>query len=940
MSLRLTVCALGGLLCLGACATPGLTLYVAPNGNDAWSGRPARANANRTDGPFATLEGARTAIRTLKKTGPLPAGGVTVMVQAGTYEITRTFALTAEDAGTKDTPIVYRAWPGQKVILTGAKSLTGFVPDQGPIVKTDVAAQGLKNVYFRQLFFGGKRQQLARYPNFDPTNPHGGGFAYVDGEPLSMYKDLPEENLRTINLKEKDVRRWAHPEEGEVLIFPRYNWINMMVPIAAADPAARTITLGKDVSWGAFKGLRPLDRFYVRNLKEELDSPGEWYLDKATATLYFWPPAPLETAAVRAPVVETIIDLSAKADWITIQGFTIEGCEGAALNIRECESCLIAGNTIHDTGGKLGYTAGVTVWGGKNCGVVGNDLFEVCNYGIRLESNWADRDTLTPTGHYADNNYLHHIGVLNGHGCGITLSGIGLRASHNLIHDTTRCGIFGGGTDCVVEYNHIRHVNLETEDTGGYYTGAGWHVRGLVVRYNYLHDILGYGRTGDRWTSPHFAWGIYLDDDLSGAHVYGNIVARTTLGGSHIHAGRDNVLENNIFIEGANQQMQYSGHDPESWVVKMHLEDFRKAMAKPAFPARYPDLAATDQSQLWLMAGNKFRRNIVYYKNPSARLYQYSRNDAPETNESDYNLIWHFGLPLEVGLPGVPREKQWEEWQKRGNDTHSLVADPLFVNPDKDDYRLRPESPALKLGFEPIPVEKIGCYRDPLRASWPIVEAPGVREVPLVETRVELPPKAARVVPTLKAPKLTATPTIDGTLGVGEWPAESATLSQNPDGGAIRTTPCKLSVGHDGESLYVAVTVPLQDAAALKRGEQWDRDDAAEVCFQDTSAAKPEPVFVLHGFATGKFESVSNGGAPAAAAQKLGAATHYAAAVTGGQWTAEWKIPLAAAGITPTAGLRLAFNVGVRRNETGEWIQWVGSGATYSVATAGLLQLQ
>jgi hypothetical protein len=401
--------------------------------------------------------------------------------------------------------------------------------------------------------------------------------------------------------------------------------------------------------------------------------------------------------------------------------------------VRDSDNCLVAGNTIHDTGGRLGYTAGVEVNGGHNCGVVGNDLYEVCNWGIRLNGAWSERSTLTPTGHYADNNYIHHIGVLNGHGCGIGLDGIALRASHNLIHDTTRCGIFGGGTDCVVEYNHIRHVNLETEDTGGYYNGGNWQIRGQVVRYNWIHDVLGYGRTGDRWSSPHFAWGIYLDDDLSGVHVYGNIVARTTLGGSHIHAGRDNILENNIFIEGAQQQMQYSGHDPKSSIVASHRAEFEKAMQQPAWRQRYPELAAADPDKLWVMEGNKFIRNIVYYKSPKAKLYQYSPSDAPAVNESDYNLIWHFGLPLDTSVPGLP----WDEWQKKGYDPHSVVADPLFVDADRDDYRLRPNSPAFSLGFKPIPIAKVGPYASPLRASWPIVEAKGVRETPLVDTVIE-----------------------------------------------------------------------------------------------------------------------------------------------------------------------------------------------------------
>ncbi|MEI6501418.1 MAG: right-handed parallel beta-helix repeat-containing protein, partial [Armatimonadota bacterium] len=374
---------------------------MSTKGNDAWTGALAAPKAGGTDGPFATLERARDAIRALKKAGPLPAGGVCVQVRGGHYALAGAVKLTAEDAGTETAPIVYCPYPGEKVTITGAWPITGFVPDRGQIVKADVGAQGFKGVYFRQLFLDGKRQVLARYPNYDASNPHGGGFAYVDGEPLSMYRDLPEEELRVIHAKAPDARVWAHPEQGEVLIFPRYNWINMIVPIASADAAARTITLAKDISWGNFKGIRPLDRYYVRNLPEELDAPGEWYLDKGTWTLYYWPPRPLTNATVRAPKAETLFELSAKADWITLRGFTLEGCDGTAVALNGASHCLIAGNTIHDTGARLDGSYGVSVWGGRDCGVVGNDMYEICNYAIRLESDWSDRDTLTATGHYA-----------------------------------------------------------------------------------------------------------------------------------------------------------------------------------------------------------------------------------------------------------------------------------------------------------------------------------------------------------------------------------------------------------------------------------------------------------------------------------------------------------------------------------------------------------
>ena len=114
-------------------------------------------------------------------------------------------------------------------------------------------------------------------------------------------------------------------------------------------------------------------------------------------------------------------------------------------------------------------------------------------------------------------------------------------------------GIVFGGNNLVIEYNHIRHMNLETEDTGAVYTGGrDWiSSRGTVIRYNYFHDMLGFGRGDDgRWESPHFAWGVYLDDNAGGVDVIGNIVVRRLCGLIHLHNGRDNLIENNIFVGG------------------------------------------------------------------------------------------------------------------------------------------------------------------------------------------------------------------------------------------------------------------------------------------------------------------------------------------------------------------------------------------------------
>lgn len=708
-------------------------LYVATNGNDAWSGRLPEPTADGTDGPFAVLERARDEIRLVNKEN-LPTGGVTVFVRGGMYSLAQTFKLGAEDSGTPEAPIVYRAYLGENPTVIGGRQVSGFAPYQGEILKANAGAQGLAGVYFRQLFLDGKRLHLARYPNFDPANPYGGGWAYADGKPIPMYQNIPDEPRNRFQYKVQDARNWSRPLEGEVFVFPRYNWWNNIVRIQSIDRENRIMTLAGDASYP----IRPTDRYYFRNLFEELDAPGEWYLDKETWTLYLWPPEGVDPAGmtVYAPTLRTILELGPGTSHVTFRGFTFEAAEGTAIVLNQTNDCLIAGNTIRNAGDYNG--SGIAVNGGFRNGVVGNDIYEIGSHGISISG--GDRITLTPAENYADNNYIHHVGVFYKQGVGISLSGAGNRASHNLIHDTPRMGIMFSGNNLVIEYNHIRHVNLETADTGAVYTGGrDWiSSRGTVIRYNYFHDILGYGQENGRWVSPHYAWGIYLDDNAGGIDVIGNIAARAVRGLIHLHNGRDNRIENNIFVDGTLQQVEYNGWTKTHSYWLSHLptmiQGYESVKDQPAWQGMrnmdtHPSEAVLPNGLI--MTGNAFRRNIVYYRDPKAHLFKL--RDVPFShNEWDANVYWHRGRPVRLLVKGTAEESDWEAWQELGEDRHALVADPLFMDPEKDDYRLRPDSPALKLGFEPIPIEKIGPYQDERRASWPIVEAEGAREKPLV----------------------------------------------------------------------------------------------------------------------------------------------------------------------------------------------------------------
>lgn len=870
-------------------------LHVARGGNDAWSGRHAVAVGDGQDGPFATLERARDEIRRLKKAGLRE--GVTVHVHAGTYPLTRTFQLTKDDSGTKDHPVVWRGHGSDRPRLLGGRFVTGFRTERGNILRADLKGQGIAAV--RQVLHDGRRQPLARYPNHDAGNPYHGGWAYADGKRVPMYLEHPDDNKRVFTMTREDARRWASPEEGEVMVFARYNWWNNILRIKAYDAAARRITLAGDASYA----IRPGDRYYVQGLREELDAAGEWYYDRAAGALLYWPAGPLTDESVCVPTMRSIVEMAPGTAHVVLRGFTLECCEGTAVVLRNTSDCLVAACTIRGVGDYHG--SGVSVEGGRNNGVVGCDISHTGSHGVALAG--GDRKSLTAAGNHADNNYIHHVGVYYKQGVGVSLNGVGNRATRNLIHDGPRMGIMFSGNNLLLEGNHIRHVNLETEDTGAVYTGGrDWiSSRGTVIRHNYFHDILGFGQHDGKWVFPYFAWGVYLDDNTGGVDVIGNIVARCSRAGLHLHNGRDNHIENNIFVDHGMAQIEYSGWQQTHRYWKDHLptmiKGYESVIGDPAWKKMrnmevHPTRAVLPDGTI--MSGNRFRRNIVSYQGESSRLVNL-RHFSFRHNESDRNLYYHHGLPLLTGqksfgpdtggelapnpqfltkaagqlpidwqwqirpggkaaagaVPGLGRlwlridgasgtdrkgkpehpilvsrdipaqpgdafrlkvrlraskpdakvqvmaqsyvanayfwgsshethavgttprtiehafrlptkgergyhDKmaairirfdyqeadgslvvesvslhrcssldEWQSWQATGLDRESLVADPLFVDPRRDDYRLKADSPANKIGFEPIPVDKIGPYESPLRATWPIVEAPGIREV-------------------------------------------------------------------------------------------------------------------------------------------------------------------------------------------------------------------
>ena len=661
--------------------SPGLELHVALNGRDRGAG-------TESD-PFASLERARDEIRSLKKRTGLPDGGVTVTVHAGLHELSRPFELTAEDAGTSAAPIVYRARAGDEVRLSGGKRVIDWKPVTDPAVveqldpaarvqvaQADLSALGVKD--FGQigggfnmrggpgleLFFNDEPMTLSRYPNE-------GFIKITDAEgPTEIAWGNAKGRAEGIVLYDGErPARWRNEKEPWALGYWFHDWAEQRQRIESIDPAAKRMTLAKPYH---HYGYRKGRWFYGFNLLCEIDRPGEWYLDRQAGILYFWPPAPIEKAAATVSVLDHLVSMNAAAH-VTLRGLTFEAARGTAVEIEHALGNQVICCTLRNIG-----SWAVTISGEKSA-VIGCDITATGDGGISLSG--GDRQTLAPAGLVAENNHIHHWSRwnrMNRHG--ISLTGVGNRAAHNLLHDSPHAAIDFRGNDHIIEFNEIHHVCTEANDSGAIYAGRNWTMRGTVIRHNYLHHIHGFENRG--------CIGIYLDDLYSGTSIFGNVFYDVPRA-AYIGGGHDNSIENNIFVDCEpavhvdSRGLGWAFKWPQDWVKEAKEKGTLLGIRynQPPYSDRYPKLVTILDEDAAAPTGNVIARNICH--------------------GGDWDEVDRKAAPF-VTFEG-----------------NLLDGDPRFVDAANGNFQLRDDSPAYKLGFQRIPIEKIGLIQNDTRASWP-----------------------------------------------------------------------------------------------------------------------------------------------------------------------------------------------------------------------------
>jgi len=664
----LVVCLLAGVAPLR-----GVEFFVSPSGRDDWTGALAAPNAQMTDGPFASLEAARDAVRGLKSSGKLDAGA-TVRVRGGVYRLSKPFVLTPEDGGAPDCPIVYEAEPGETPVFSGGRAIGPWRAGVDGLWRASVPEVANENWRFRQLFVNGRRCDRAQTPN-------SGRYRVRN----TLRPDLPldhAENVAAGLFWPGDLDpAWARRGGVEVVFLK--HWTHARLRLRSVDTESGAVSF----TGPCFRGPAWSTGYFVENVREGLDEPGEWHLDWETGALTYWP-LPGETpgnATFTAPRVGQLLRVEGDVEGgrfvehVTIRGLTFshthwalpeEGYASAqgeiyvpaAAHAAGMRRCRFEANVFSRLGGwalELGPACRGNV-------IAGNTFSDIGGGGVkigRVERGSTLQQRMLPATLSGDNLvtenrlfdgariFLGAVAIWIGQSDGNRITG-------NEISGPWQFGISVGwnwnflpnpATHNVIEGNHCHHLGAgELGCFAAIYTlGVS---PGTVIRHNLIHHV----REG---------CGIVLDEGSSGVEVVGNIIHQVDVSAfSTNFNGVGNIVHNNIFAFARQGALLRFGDAPRPGSINCNVS----------------------YSNIHLLKNGPLFRDPHHW--PNFRTVR------------ECNLYWRVN-----GEPVRFIEWDFDQWRKEGLDRRSRIEDPGFRDPESGDFRLPPDSPAFPLCFMPLP---------------------------------------------------------------------------------------------------------------------------------------------------------------------------------------------------------------------------------------------
>lgn len=541
--------------------------YVSKSGNDR--------NDGSQSSPFLTIEKAQCAAREL--VGKNLDAPIKITVCDGEYE-TDGLIFDKRDSGTKDFPVTYCTCG--KVTLNGAKILNpkDFVSLDEEEKKrlSDDAAHNVKKIDLKsygltrselgeicvigsyttankyddailspmwcELFVDDKRMTVARYPNEGylytrevvregQCRENANNDYYCDKKEWEELKN-PLGDIRKIDPQTaKRASAWKTFDNVWIYGYPHYGWADDSTPVVSIDENECTM----ETKYASLYGVVEKAPYYFFNVFEELDTPGEWFLDRENGILYLYPPRNLNECTIELSITSNPIICLENTENIRFDGFVLDGTRGDAVN-----AC---GKNITFDNCEIKNCAG---WGMKLCG----EEISVSNCHIHhtgkggIDIDGGDRNSLSSSGNKIFNNHIHHIAeIFHTYNPGVYFRGVNCVVSHNCIHDSSHQALCFSGNEHIIEYNEIYNVCLHADDSSAIYAGRDYTTCGNVIRYNYFHDI-----SSEMETQHIGIFAVYCDDNLGSTAIYANIMHRCQ-SALLLHGGHDIIFKNNLIID-------------------------------------------------------------------------------------------------------------------------------------------------------------------------------------------------------------------------------------------------------------------------------------------------------------------------------------------------------------------------------------------------------
>ncbi|PTY07114.1 peptide-binding protein [Opitutaceae bacterium EW11] len=671
-ALSIWICALSFVAICGA-----QPYFVSPSGKDG--------NPGSLEKPFATLQRAQNALR--EKRGD-------VFLRGGTYYLSAPLVFASADSGSPKVPLVIQNYPGETPVISGGVRLENlnWQPCSNGIVRAEVPG----DLRTEELFVNGERQVLARYPNYDPHSP------YFDGYSADA-------------LSPERAARWANPAGAYFHAMHPALWGDFTWRITGRDADGK---LQLEGGWQNNRGAAAHQTIrFVENIFEELDAPGEWFLDTKAHTIYFYPPPGLDLrrAVVEATRLRSLVEFRGdeahpvrsialrgidfrhaartamdnrepllRSDWTIYRGGAVLFSGAEDCSLEDCVFDQVGGNAVFVSN----YNRRVAIRGTHISKAGANGICFVgdpaaarsplFNYDQVQELTQIDRTPGPRTNNYpadclVEDCLIHQTGRVEKQTAGVEIDlAQGITVRHCSIYDVPRAGI-NIGDGCwgghIIEDCDVFDTVKETADHGAFNSWGRdrfWRPNPDEVNawiqaapdLPLLDAVKPIQLLHNRWRCDH-GWDIDLDDGSSNYVITNNLCLR---GGIKNREGFGRIVENNVIV-GA-------GYDPHVW---------------------------------YSHSGDAFRRNIVWTAYHPANM-----PPPPWGAEMDFNLVHVSGATS----PAAATQLQ----EKSGRDEHSLVADARFVDPEHGDYRVQPGSPALALGFENFPMDDFGVQKPELKA--------------------------------------------------------------------------------------------------------------------------------------------------------------------------------------------------------------------------------